>query len=448
MKRFIWSDLNNAQRKAALARPLGISDENIIDAVRGIMAAVKNVGDKAVLDFTSQFDGASISDMRVAAADLKAAWDNMDPNNKAALKRAKSNIEAFHSAQMPKPMTVETQPGVVCRREPRAIEIAGLYVPGGTAPLVSTTLMLALPAKVAGVTRRVMVTPPSQDGQINAAVLGAAYLCGVTDVFAVGGAQAIAALAYGTETIPKCDKIFGPGNAYVAAAKSLAALEPSGPAIDLPAGPSEAMVLADSHANPAFVASDLLSQAEHDKLAQVICVCTDSEMAGKIEIEITRQVADLPRAEIAQEALKLARMVIVDSRDDAIDVVNAYAPEHLIVQMERPDDLTPEIRHAGSIFLGPWTPESVGDYASGTNHTLPTYGAARAYSGVTLDSFIKYISVQELSQRGLQSLGPTVERLATLEGLEAHRIAVSLRLDALNMAIPNATAPSAKERTS
>ena len=431
MKRFIWSDLDDTERKAALARPTGISDSKITNAARDIMDAVKERGDAAVLDYTTRFDGVTLTDMRVPAANLKAAWESMDTGDKAALEQAKSNIEAFHSAQMPKTITVETQPGVMCRREPRAIEVAGLYVPGGTAPLVSTTLMLALPAKVAGVTRRVMVTPPSKDGTINSAVLAAAYLCSVTDVFAVGGAQAIAALAYGTETIPKCDKIFGPGNAYVAAAKSLAAVELGGPAIDLPAGPSEAMVLADAGANPAFVASDLLSQAEHDTLAQVVCVCMDAAMADQIEAEITRQVASLPRRDIALAALGLARMIITDTREDTVDVVNTYAPEHLIVQMEDPDALTPDIRHAGSIFLGPWTPESVGDYASGTNHTLPTYGAARAYSGVTLDSFIKYISVQELSREGLQSLGPAVERLANLEGLDAHRIAVSLRLKAL-----------------
>ncbi|WP_371398085.1 histidinol dehydrogenase [Fretibacter rubidus] len=431
MERFIWSDLDAAAKLAAIARPTGISDASIIEAVTSIMAAVKMRGDEAVQDYTARFDGVTLTDTRVPDTDLKAAWDALDKNDKAALETAKANITAFHAAQMPDTIRVETQPGVMCRREPRAIEVAGLYVPGGTAPLVSTTLMLALPAKVAGVTRRVMVSPPGKDGKINTAVLAAAYLCDVTDVFMVGGAQAVAAMAYGTETIPKCDKIFGPGNAYVAAAKSLAAQEPGGPAIDLPAGPSEAMVLADKDANPAFVASDLLSQAEHDTLAQVVCVCTDTETADAIEVEVLRQLATLPRREIAEAALKLARMIVTDTREATLDVVNAYAPEHLIIQMDDPDAMTPNIRHAGSIFLGPWTPESVGDYASGTNHTLPTYGAARAYSGVTLDSFIKYISVQELTQQGLQNLGPAVERLASLEGLDAHRLAVSLRLKAM-----------------
>ena len=317
----------------------------------------------------------------------------------------------------------------MCRREYRPIETAGLYVPGGTAPLVSTLLMLAVPAKVAGVKRRVVVTPPGKDGKINQAILAAAYRCKVSDVFACGGAQAIAALAYGTQTIPKCDKIFGPGNAYVATAKSIAVQEPGGPAIDMPAGPSEAMVVADIHANPVFVASDLLSQAEHDILAQVICVATSVKTADAIKAQIDIQIETLPRKDIAQQAMAKSRIIIASNRPDVIDVINRYAPEHLILQIKNPENLVPAIRNAGSIFLGPWTPESVGDYASGTNHTLPTYGAARAYSGVTLESFVKYISVQQLTRKGLERLGPTVETLAEMEGLEAHRRAVSLRLE-------------------
>jgi histidinol dehydrogenase len=289
--------------------------------------------------------------------------------------------------------------------------------------------MLAIPAKVAGCARRVVVTPPRKTGQVNPAILAAAYLCGVTDVFACGGAQAIAALAYGTETIPKCDKIFGPGNVYVAAAKSLAAQAPGGPAIDMPAGPSEAMVVADAVANPVFVASDLLSQAEHDTVAQVIAVCSDVSVADNIKQEIKTQLASLPRRNIAAQALEFARFFIASDKSDRLDIINNYAPEHLIMQTENPESYVADIQNAGSIFLGPWTPESVGDYASGTNHTLPTYGAARAYSGVTLESFMKYISVQELTLDGLRRLGPTVERLASLEGLEAHRRAVSLRLE-------------------
>lgn len=429
MKRLIWTDLSKSERKDALSRPAAIADDNLMSRVREIMARVKSDGDKAVLDYTSKFDGVTLTSLRVDDTDLKAAWDALPALDKAAMETAKANITAFHSAQMPAVISVETQPGVTCRREPRAIETAGLYVPGGTAPLVSTLLMLAIPAKIAGVTRRVVVTPPSKTGHINSAVLAAAYLCGVTDVFACGGAQAIAALTYGTESIPACDKLFGPGNAYVAAAKSLAAQDPGGPAIDLPAGPSEAMVLADANANPVFVASDLLSQAEHDTLAQVICVATDANIANAIEAKINAQLATLPRKDIAEQALSFARMIIADKREDILDIVNTYAPEHLIIQMDAPESYTTDIRNSGSIFLGPWTPESVGDYASGTNHTLPTYGAAKSYSGVTLESFIKYISIQSLTREGLENLGPAVERLATLEGLEAHRRAVSLRLE-------------------
>jgi len=428
MKEFDWTYLSNSQRDAALARPEAMSDPSLIANVAAIMAEVKQGGDKAVIGFTAKFDGVESPKLRIDMARCKAAWDALPATDKAAMETAKANILAFHSAQYPNNISVETMPGVNCRREARAIKAAGLYVPGGTAPLVSTLMMLALPAKVAGCEKRVIVTPPAKDGHINAAILAAAYLCEVTDIFACGGAQAIAALAYGTETIPKCDKIFGPGNIYVAAAKSLAAQAPGGPAIDMPAGPSEAMVVADAMANPIFVASDLLSQAEHDKVAQVIAVCSSNEVAASIKTELKRQVATLPRRDIAEAALSYARLFIAKTRADQLDIINAYAPEHLIMQVENPESYVSEIDNAGSIFLGPWTPESVGDYASGTNHTLPTYGAARAYSGVTLESFMKYISVQELTRDGLRKLGPTVERLAEMEGLEAHKRAVSLRL--------------------
>lgn len=429
MQTYQWSDLSPSERREALARPAGLSDISLMTSVSDIMARVKDGGDTAILEYTAKFDGVTLSSLRIDERELKAAWEALDPKDQHALENAKSNIEAFHRAQIPAPIQIETQPGVTCRREVRAIETAGLYVPGGTAPLVSTLLMLAIPAKVAGVTHRVVVTPPGKDGQINPAILAAAYLCEVTDIFACGGAQAIAALAYGTETIPRCDKIFGPGNAYVAAAKSLAAQEPGGPAIDLPAGPSEAMVLADARANPAFVASDLLSQAEHDTLAQVVCVCSDEDTANAIISAVDDQLTTLPRRDIAQAAIASSRMIVTESRADILDIVNAYAPEHLIIQMEEPESYVSDIRNAGSIFLGPWTPESVGDYASGTNHTLPTFGAARSHSGVTVESFLTYVSIQQLTRAGLEALGPTVERLASMEGLEAHRRAVSLRLE-------------------
>ena len=429
MNRYVWNKLTQAQQGEALARPEGLSDPKVYKAVIDILASVKSGGDKAVMDFTARFDGVTPSALKVSTEDMKKAWQTLPKAQRDAINIAKANIETFHTAQIPSDIEVETMKGVMCRRESRPIATAGLYVPGGTAPLISTLLMLAVPAKVAGVQRRVVVTPPSQDGTVNQAILAAAYRCKVTDLFVCGGAQAIAALAYGTESIPKCDKIFGPGNAYVAAAKSLAAQEPGGPAIDMPAGPSEAMVVAGNDANPVFVASDLLSQAEHDSLAQVICVASSEKVADAIKAEINQQIDTLPRKDIALAAMSKSRMIIASTRPNIIDIINRYAPEHLILQIKTPENLVPAIRNVGSIFLGPWTPESVGDYASGTNHTLPTYGAARAYSGVTLESFIKYISIQKLTRKGLEALGPTVEKLAQMEGLEAHRRAISLRLE-------------------
>ncbi len=429
MQTFVWSDLNASQRQAALARPAAMLDDTVIGGVKAIMAEVRARGDDALREFTAKFDGATLTDIRVPAGDLEAAWDDLDAGDKIAMKTAKANIEAFHAAQMPVVINMEVMPGVTCRREPRALDSAGLYVPGGTAPLVSTMMMLALPARIAGVEKRVVCTPPLPSGKINSTILAAAYMCGITEVYAVGGAQAVAAMAYGTPSVPKVAKIFGPGNAWVATAKSLAAQQPGGPAIDLPAGPSEAMVCADDDASAVFVASDLLSQAEHDKVAQVVAVVKSKAYADKLLTEIERQVATLPRVEIARESLKSGRIFIAPDDAAMLDIINAYAPEHLILQTQNAAELVKDIRNAGSVFVGQWTPESVGDYASGTNHTLPTYGAARAYSGVTLESFMTYMSVQTLTRAGLEALGPTVERLADMEGLEAHRRAVSLRLE-------------------
>ena len=431
MQSFVWDMLSEDEKASALARPRAISDVNLIDGVRVILSDVHENGDEALSHLTQKFDGVAPTRLEVPADALEAAWNALPASDQSVIERARRNIKRFHKAQIPKPIEVETEPGVVCRREARAIETAGLYVPGGTAPLVSTLLMLAVPAKVAGVRNRIVVTPPGKDGAVNPVILAAAYRCKISRLFVAGGAQAIGALAYGTETIPKCDKIFGPGNAWVAAAKSLVAQEAGGPAIDMPAGPSEAMVLADIAADPVFVASDLLSQAEHDTVAQVICVASSKDVADRIQAEIEKQVVELPREAIARESLRHGRMIIAEGRADIIDIVNRYAPEHLIVQLRDPDAYVGAIRNAGSIFLGPWTPESVGDYASGTNHTLPTYGAARAYSGVTLESFIKYVSIQKLTKQGLRRLGPVVERLAEMEGLEAHKRAVSLRLEAM-----------------
>ena len=432
MRRFVWKNLGEEARGLALARPQTISDISLNAGVQEILSDVRQNGDEALNRLTQKFDGVVVDALELPKTDLKAAWDALPPSDQAVIERARRNIKLFHEAQIQGPIEVETEPGVVCQRISRAIETAGLYVPGGTAPLVSTLLMLAVPAQVAGVQNRIVVTPPSKDGRVNTTILAAAYRCNVSRLFIVGGAQAIAALAYGTETIPKCDKIYGPGNSWVAAAKSLVAQETGGPAIDLPAGPSEAMVVADNAADPIFVASDLLSQAEHDTVAQVVCVATSSKVAESIEAELEKQVAELPREKIARASLKHGRMIIAEERADIIDIINRYAPEHLVVQLRDPDTYVGAIRNAGSIFLGPWTPESVGDYASGTNHTLPTNGAARAYSGITLESFLKYMSVQKLTKQGLKRLGPAVERLAEMEGLEAHKRAVSLRLETLS----------------
>lgn len=431
MRRINWTELDAEGRESALARPQAISDDSLIDGVRSILADVRENGDEALLRLTKKFDSSAPEALEVPAEALEQAWNALSASDQSVIERARRNIKRFHKAQIPDSIEVETEPGVICRREARSIETAGLYVPGGTAPLVSTLLMLAVPAKVAGVKNRIIVTPPGKEGTVNPVILAAAYRCKVSRVFVVGGAQAIGALAYGTETIPKCDKIFGPGNSWVAAAKSLVAQEAGGPAIDMPAGPSEAMVLADEAADPAFVASDLLSQAEHDTVAQVVCVASSDAVAEAVEQAIESQLKTLPREAIARESLKHGRMIIAGERADVIDIINRYAPEHLIVQLQNPETYVGAIRNAGSIFLGPWTPESVGDYASGTNHTLPTYGAARAYSGVTLESFIKYVSIQQLTKKGLKRLGPVVERLAEMEGLDAHKRAVSLRLEAL-----------------
>lgn len=432
MRRINWTDLDETERRAALARPSALNDESLIQSVRDILDDVKARGDAALDDYTRRFDSDVDTPLRVDPEAMETAWNALSAEDQAVIERARANVETFHAAQRPQDIEVETEPGVVCRREVRAIETAGLYVPGGTAPLVSTLIMLATPAQVAGVRRRIVVTPPGKDGAVNPVILAAAYLCGVTDLFAVGGAQAIGALAFGTETIPACDKIFGPGNAYVAMAKSIVSQEPGGPAIDMPAGPSEAMVLCDENSNPDFVASDLLSQAEHDTVAQVICVSCCPGMANAVQEAVARQIKNLSREAIASESMSHARMILADGRDYVADIVNRYAPEHLIVQMDDPELLVPTFRNVGSIFLGPWTPESVGDYASGTNHTLPTNGAARAYSGITLDSFLKYVSVQRLSESGLKRLGPVVERLAEMEGLDAHKNAVTLRLKAIS----------------
>jgi histidinol dehydrogenase len=391
------------------------------------MQTVKTGGDAALRDFTSRFDKVSLTDLAVDAKTIAAAGDQLSPALRVAIQTAKSNIETFHLAQQTKVTEIETMPGVSCWREARGIDKVGLYIPGGTAPLFSTVLMLAVPANIAGCKEIVLCSPPNRaTGDIHPAVLYAAALCGVTKVFRLGGAQAIAAMAYGTQSVPAVYKLFGPGNAYVTVAKQLAQLD--GLAIDMPAGPSEVLVGADAGAKAAWVAADLLAQAEHGVDSQVVLVVATEEQAVEVQAEVERQLAALPRKDMAGASIANSLILVFPNREDQLDYINAYAPEHLILSMENPRPFAAEVQNAGSIFLGYYTPESVGDYASGTNHTLPTYGYARNYSGVSLDSFVTKITFQELTVAGLKNLGPAVEIMAEAEELRGHANAVTLRL--------------------
>ncbi|WP_340153310.1 histidinol dehydrogenase [uncultured Marivirga sp.] len=397
--------------------------------VQPIMDAVQSNGDDALKAYTKKFDGIELDNFLVNDHEIKSASSAVSDKLKEAIKVAHDNIFQFHEAQVTVPLKIETMPGVLCERKSVAIPKVGLYIPGGTAPLFSTVLMLAIPAKIAGCKEIVLCTPPNKEGEIHPAILYAAEVAGITKIFKVGGAQAIAAFAYGTESIPKVDKIFGPGNQYVTAAKQLASLEAV--AIDMPAGPSEVLVYADKGADPGFVAADLLSQAEHGVDSQVIFVTTYPEMLNALQKEIYHQLSELPRWEIADRCLQNSAVIILKSEAECIDLINLYAPEHLILLAENAREIAGQIENAGSIFLGYYTPESAGDYASGTNHTLPTNGAARAYSGVSLDSFVKNITYQEITPEGLRSLGPHVEEMAEAESLRAHKNAVTVRLNSL-----------------
>jgi histidinol dehydrogenase len=419
MKTYVWRNLSAEEKKKALARPRFKDDAAVLGAVKDILQQVKTRGDEALRDYAAKFDGVVPKNLQLSSGEIAEA--TITPELRAAILQAKANIEKFHQAEKPHTVKVETMPGVSCELQWRAIETVGIYIPGGTAPLLSTVLMLAIPARIAGCRRIVLCTPPKQ-GKIHPAVLAAAQLCGVTEIYAVGGAQAIAAMAYGTQSIPKCDKIFGPGNAYVTMAKQLVAQDADGAAIDMPAGPSEVMVIADGAANAAWVASDLLAQA--------ILVTTDAEFARWVQEEVAKQLAALSRRAIAEQSITESRIVVVSDRAAAIEVANLYAPEHLILHNQDAAAWVPDIQHAGSIFVGATTPESAGDYASGTNHVLPTYGYARAYNGVNLLSFMKSMSVQTITREGLQELGPVIVAMAEAEGLDAHAAAVKIRLGA------------------
>ncbi|NJC27077.1 histidinol dehydrogenase [Neolewinella antarctica] len=396
-------------------------------SVSAIMENVRANGDAAIKELTAKFDGIELQSIQVDQQVIDAAGEKLDPKLREAIRLAKSNIERFHLAQRSRIDEIETMPGVTCWREARPIQKVGLYIPGGTAPLFSTVLMLATPAHIAGCEEVVLCSPPNREtGEIHPAVLYTAGLCGVTKVFRVGGAQAIAAMTYGTESVPSVYKLFGPGNAYVTVAKQLAQLD--GLAIDMPAGPSEVLVCADAGAGKEAVAADLLAQAEHGADSQVVLVVGTEEQANTIKQEVDRQLADLPRKEMAGKSIDNSFILVLPERQDQLDYINEYAPEHLILSMAEPRKFAAGIKNAGSIFLGYHTPESVGDYASGTNHTLPTYGYARNYSGVSLDSFVKQITFQELTRAGLEQLGPAVMLMAEAEELVGHGRAVSVRL--------------------
>ncbi|MGN6617561.1 MAG: histidinol dehydrogenase [Ilyomonas sp.] len=414
---------------ALVQRPL-FDTTSLQEKVKAVLDNVKTNGDKAVKDYTLQFDGVALDDLQVTEAEISEAVADLSTDLKEAIKVATDNIRIFHARQLTKPEVVETMPGIECWRRSVAIEKVGLYIPGGTAPLFSTILMLAVPAQIAGCKEIVLCTPPNKQGKLTPAILYAAQLTGVTKIFKIGGVQAVAAMAYGTKTVPKVYKIFGPGNQYVMCAKQL--VQQDGISIDMPAGPSEVCILADDSANAVFVAADLLSQAEHGIDSQVVLVTTSEHLVISVQKETEKQLNELQRKAIAEEALKNSKIFLVENTSQAIALVNEYAPEHLIISHKEEEAIVERIINAGSVFLGNYSPESVGDYASGTNHTLPTNGFAKVYSGVSVDSFVKKITYQKLSKEGLQNIAPTVVLMAEAEGLQAHANAVRVRLGNVN----------------
>jgi len=411
-----------------LMRP-ALEHAELTTKVQEIMEAVRAQGEEAVINYTEQFDQVKLTSVRVTADQIKAAADELTPALKTAMQIAKTNIEVFHQTQWQKTEKVETMPGVWCWRKSVGIDKVGIYIPGGTAPLFSTVLMLGVPAQLAGCKEVILCTPPNTKGNINPAILYAASLVGIEKIFCIGGVQAIAAMTYGTSSVPKVYKIFGPGNQYVTAAKQFA--QQQGIAIDMPAGPSEVCVYADDTCEPSFVAADLLSQAEHGVDSQVLLVASNEELVKKIQKEIDQQLSHLPRKKMAEEALKNSKAIVINTPEIALELINEYAPEHLILAIDKAAWWAEKITNAGSVFIGNYSPESVGDYASGTNHTLPTNGYAKAYSGVSVDSFVKKITFQQLTANGLQLLGPTVIEMAEAENLQAHSNAVAVRLQSL-----------------
>ncbi|CAB9494608.1 histidinol dehydrogenase [Alteromonas macleodii] len=426
-----WSSLSANEKKQALARPAMANSQQLKQTVGEIIARVEADGDAAVLDYTRKFDCPDLTDLVLSQENIDTLAAKVTPEVASAIDTAFNNIKMFHEAQMPSDIALTTTPGVKCELRFTALDAVGLYIPGGSAPLPSTVLMLGVPALVAGCENKLLCTPPNKEQLIAPEIAYAARKCGIDKIFLCGGAQAVAAMALGTETIPQVDKIFGPGNSFVTEAKQLVSQRADGAAIDMPAGPSEVLVLADEFANPEFVAADLLSQAEHGPDSQAILVSNSATLIEEAKAAVERQLATLSRAEIARPAMENARYILADSIEQAIEASNAYAAEHLIVQIENARDYLPKIKYAGSIFLGPWSPESAGDYASGTNHVLPTYGYAKNYSSLGLLDFMRRYTIQELSEDGMRNLGPAIMALAAAEGLDAHEQAVALRMQAL-----------------
>ena len=428
-----WQSLSVQQRANALARPAAALAARTLAEARAIIDEVRLAGDAALVRYAREFDGVTLPGFEVSSAEFAAARASMQASDTAALERAIANVDAFHRATQPRDVAIEVQPGVRCERLIRPIGAVGLYVPAGSAPLPSTVIMLAVPARIAGCGRRVLCTPPQHDGAANAAVLVAAELCGIEQVYKIGGAQAIAALAYGTASVPKVDKIFGPGNAWVTAAKQLVAADPAGAALDMPAGPSEVLVIADDSARADFVAADLLAQAEHDPRSQAILVTTSRALAQQVAAAVAAQLPARTRGSILEHSIAASRILIVPDLAAAISISEAYAPEHLSIQTRAPRALLEQVHNAGSVFLGDWSTEPMGESCAGTNHVLPTYGHARTYSGLSVTDFTRRMTVQELSAQGLRDLGPTAATLARLEGLDAHAAAVDVRLEALRL---------------
>jgi len=429
MKRLDWNRLTDAEQDQALARPNRQQQAQQVAEVQRLIEQVRADGDATLRALTRRFDGVELGALAVSAAEFDAATESLPAELRSAIDAAYTRIRAFHQAGMAQPFGLETAPGVRCERIIRPIATVGLYVPAGSAPLPSTALMLGVPAELAGCTEVILCSPPQSDGRVDASVLVAARRCGIHRVFKLGGVQAIAAMAYGSASVPRCAKLFGPGNAWVTAAKRLVAADPDGAAIDMPAGPSELLVIADASADPAFVAADLLSQAEHGPDSQVLLVSNSVALIDAVQPELARQLAALPRAAIAARALANSRAIVVETLEQALAISNRYAPEHLILAVDQARRWLPAVAAAGSVFLGRFAPEAIGDYCSGTNHVLPTEGAARAFSGLSVASFQTQISVQELSLPGLRAIAPCALALAEAEGLAAHANAIRLRLE-------------------